>query len=743
MFAEFGATAETTGSLVDWKKLSRQVKKAGNGKTSTHQHDEQSQKLIQFFQANLVEPIPSMPLSFKDKVILMLTEASALVAPLIYLALVSSILSLAVWYFSHLMVSEIDWAWAPLEMALPALLCLFILPLILKPLFGGYASYQGRALSYDEAPALFELVSGISQMMGMPMPKRIELNNDATLYMDATGGVNSALRRDLKLVIGAPVLSGMTVQQIAGLIAHEMGHYNHSNLILAYFYISRGKRWLHYRAFAQDSWLKAIRFKLENGQRSIVSLRFYAMTRFTMLLIKRFFAGLYFLHKKMTSVMAKRMEMNADSYSVHLIGSQAFAEMIKKLRCLQAAKEQVALANSQAWKEGRLFSHSGFAIARAAQQMSPQQLKKVDASMRTPAASDCPSDTERVQAALQKNQISRFNANVASTSLLSDLKWDGKQLTLLDYQMMGIKDAEKHMVANEIIFAMKDHANQFRLQADFYFNKRQQGRWLSLSRPESPADRQRTLQQTIDRIRDRRVDDSKFVQQLDLLKKKRQLLQLAESFGRAGMKPERYIKMSGGLPSNIPLVLMQAEKQEKERVSFLEEVDHLYFQRILLVTKKMSPNDRLSVDMPLKNLLRLSQFSDQIQQLENTLYEFSTLRQHVRLDNNIALRELLQQQKQSLSDSLLSLVSVIQRSQIRLNTDHGVCTLYQYVRDWSGPLPEAGQGMEVTQLADKLEKMLEAVRYQYDKWLGLVALTCSRYEKALKVVPVNRVTDRS
>ncbi len=83
--------------------------------------------------------------------------------------------------------------------------------------------------------------------------------------IEVDSSVNSAarLRRgwlslfipgDLALVIGTPLVSGMTVVQFAGVLAHELGHFSQGGAMRSWYLIGTVMNWLGRAAYARDGW---------------------------------------------------------------------------------------------------------------------------------------------------------------------------------------------------------------------------------------------------------------------------------------------------------------------------------------------------------------------------------------------------------------------------------------------------------------------------------------------------------
>ena len=105
--------------------------------------------------------------------------------------------------------------------------CLLILFMI-KPLFARPAQERRRrTLTPETEPLLFEFVAKIAKLVGAPRPRRIDIDCDINASASFGQSWWSLLTgRGLVLTIGMPLVAGLSLQQFAGVLAHEFGHFS-------------------------------------------------------------------------------------------------------------------------------------------------------------------------------------------------------------------------------------------------------------------------------------------------------------------------------------------------------------------------------------------------------------------------------------------------------------------------------------------------------------------------------------
>ena len=86
-------------------------------------------------------------------------------------------------------------------------------------------AHGGIVLAYAAAPALHDLVQEIAKAIGAPRPREIRVDLQANASAALRRGAWSLFRRDLVLTVGLPLAAGLDSRQLAGVIAHELGHF--------------------------------------------------------------------------------------------------------------------------------------------------------------------------------------------------------------------------------------------------------------------------------------------------------------------------------------------------------------------------------------------------------------------------------------------------------------------------------------------------------------------------------------
>jgi Zn-dependent protease with chaperone function len=165
------------------------------------------------------------------KLAVALVAAVMVLMVLLYLAIVAGAVGGLIWHLTkHLSLVAgprsggiIRW----LLYLTPTIILLLLILFLLKPLLARRAPHdRPQPLDPEIEPLLCGFVSKICEATGAPMP--------ACLYLDCSVNASAGFapasaggrKPELTLTLGLVLLAGLTLQQFAGVVAHEFGHFH-------------------------------------------------------------------------------------------------------------------------------------------------------------------------------------------------------------------------------------------------------------------------------------------------------------------------------------------------------------------------------------------------------------------------------------------------------------------------------------------------------------------------------------
>ncbi len=296
----------------------------------------------------------SVPLRYRAGILL--ATLGMLLLPALYIFMVVGILYLTVYHLAY----HLHWLFGPQARwwSAAAYLCLGGIGAVqglflLKPLWAvTRRDPRDRSVSPEEEPDLFAFVRSLCSVIGAPVPCRLYVNSDVNAYARYSPGIVNLFRGRVELVFGMSLVAGLTLQQFAAMVAHELAHFG-QGWAIRLIYIVRGvERWFEQAVNDRDvwdDWLVRGSRRLELG----VGF-FFHIARGCLWLTRQALRPFMFLGRFLSCYLLRQMELDADRYAVKLAGVEAFESLLVQTRILEAAQGLARKTLSLSWQEGRL-----------------------------------------------------------------------------------------------------------------------------------------------------------------------------------------------------------------------------------------------------------------------------------------------------------------------------------------------------------------------------------------------------
>ena len=307
---------------------------------------------------------------------------------------------------------------------------------MLKPLFAGRgARSRTHELQHREAPLLFALVARIAQAIGAPQPGRIELDcqvNASASFGSVLGGF---LGSDLVLTIGFPLLTELTIQQFAGVIAHELGHFSQGAGMRWTYMIRSINNWFHRVVFERDQWDEAL---VRNSEESDSRLALILLVARLFVFLTRCLLGLLMLiGHALSCVLLRQMEYGADRFEARLAGSDTFAETSRRISLASVAQQFAFVQLLQFSMKDRVPDDFPALISESVQRLPAEQRRNLLQELsesKTGLLDTHPCFADRLASARKENAPGVFHLDGAAGRLVEDLPKLSQALTRSFYR---------------------------------------------------------------------------------------------------------------------------------------------------------------------------------------------------------------------------------------------------------------------------------------------------------------------
>src|SRR5712691_3625506 len=203
-------------------------------KTTTRTGDAERPKISEARRAQVLGTVTGrikpVPTAGAYRAGMMLAAVVLLVLVGVYLALVGAVIGVSVWHAFHntgVVTSASDGGKRAVGAVMIYVLGLVIGPIValflIKPLFARRALRgRPRNLKREAEPLLFEYVDKVCDAVGAPRPHAIRLEVDANAAASFESGLLGLFGSSrLVLIIGLPLVAGLSLRQFTGVLAHE------------------------------------------------------------------------------------------------------------------------------------------------------------------------------------------------------------------------------------------------------------------------------------------------------------------------------------------------------------------------------------------------------------------------------------------------------------------------------------------------------------------------------------------
>jgi hypothetical protein len=398
--------------------------------------------ILNNFQGQIVRPRTSV----FYLVGLVLVAGTMMLLPLVYIAMVACVAYGVYYHATHHFRAIMGWGEVNTPFVIIAKLMIYCIPLfagtvvvffMFKPLLAGRPKRaQPLALNPANERLLYAFIEKICDIVGAPSPKRIDLDCRLNAGAGFRRGFFSLFSHDLVLVLGLPLVANLTARELAGVVAHEFGHFTQGSGMRLSYIIDSVNRWfarVAYQRDAWDVWLETWSNETEDGRVAIIVWTIQLAVWFSRLVLKL----LMYLGVIVSGFMSRHMEYDADAYEIKVAGSECFEQTTRKLAILNAAWEVTLKHLVASWKHDKTLPDNLPELIRHAHQKLPAPvLQKIDDTLgfhRTGLFDSHPSPADRIRQARRAGEPGIFNDDRPASSLFASFEHPSRFVTMLHY----------------------------------------------------------------------------------------------------------------------------------------------------------------------------------------------------------------------------------------------------------------------------------------------------------------------
>lgn len=389
-----------------------------------------------------------------------------LILPCIYAALIASV-CWGVYYFAvNDFMAIWGWSLGHTKYALAIKVICSVTPLLaggtialfmVKPFFARRArQMQPLALDPQMEPRVYSCVNEICRLLAAPAPTRIQLDCAVNASAHFEGGWSGLFRNKLILTLGLPLVAGLSERELAGVIAHEFGHFRQGVGMRLSYVIRRVNGWFARVIYERDGWDETIESWAETEELWVNLMA--NCVRFGVWLSRRVLWVLMIVGHSICALLLRQMEYDADAAEITLAGSEAFESTTLKLAILGAEMSDVHREMRRTWdRQYQLPDNLPVLLAHRLARTSEERREKIRNGVgleKTRVLDTHPSPADRVRAARRMAQPGFEISDAPATELFDNFDGLSRLVTLVHYEDdLNVPTSEEFLIPVQQLIA--------------------------------------------------------------------------------------------------------------------------------------------------------------------------------------------------------------------------------------------------------------------------------------------------
>ncbi|MCM8530813.1 MAG: M48 family metallopeptidase, partial [Lentisphaeraceae bacterium] len=329
--------------------------------------------------------------------------------------------------------------------ALPAILALFTFFYFFLPLVRSLIPAKLTVVYKEDEPVFHRYINILCQKLNAKAPKEICVTMEVNAAVCYKHGFFSLFSDSTRLIIGLPLIEGMSVKQLTGILCHEIGHFAQGNARRATYILRVLYIWMIERVLNKSLYEKIIG-RLYRPDRFIGFKLIGRILWLVVLVPKAVFAILAGILHLSSMFLLRQMEYNADLYEAQSAGSESFETTSLEMCYLNVSQDITVSSLQRSYKNNRLSDDMPGLIAASKVILSDKDKSEIHQNMlkRKGKISDThPSTSKRIKNAMKHNYPGIIQSKSSARHLFNQLETYNKKITLSFYSHVIGKKALK------------------------------------------------------------------------------------------------------------------------------------------------------------------------------------------------------------------------------------------------------------------------------------------------------------
>ena len=296
------------------------------------------------------------------------------------------------------------------------------------------------SVSAKEQPELHAFVNRIAKLLGGPVPNAIKLDAEVGLVLQPGSLRNALMGQNPEMIIGLPLLYGLSARQLSGVIAHAYAGYTRQARAFGYPLVCVMDRWLFtHSGIGRSATSGREDFEGMESKSVAVLLKPFDF------LVQGTFYLLYRVISAVTFVVSRRVDMIGDQFSSRIAGSSEFRSTQFRLRSLYYGQQHANRELLKSWRNSKLADNFPYLVVNHADTLQlslrPRLIQEME-ELVTPMTRSRIVDLGRIVNVEHYQDEGACYLLGAAVSLLRDVDAIARRVSLDHYHAMGIAQSE-------------------------------------------------------------------------------------------------------------------------------------------------------------------------------------------------------------------------------------------------------------------------------------------------------------
>jgi Zn-dependent protease with chaperone function len=350
--------------------------------------------------------------------------AAVLVLPVLYVGLILLVVVLLYWHattnYEVFRVFRVYLAF--IVYVGPLIVGVVLLVFMVKPLLARSPRARGgRLVRMDKEPVLAVFVEEIARAVHAPGPRRIEVDCEVNASAGFGRGLFSLFGHNLNLTIGLPLVAGLTARQLAGVLAHEFGHFSQGAGMRLTYIIRSVNAWFARLVYERDEWdVSLAEWCKEEGVEGMIAAAIRVCVVGTRAILWVFMIAAHGI----SCFLLRHMEFDADRSEARLVGARTFEKTSRRMARLEAAAAEATEIVERCWIKDRFPDDYPALVVGLAAAMSDGARRKIDEDLEdawTGLFDTHPSFSDRMENVEEEDTEGIIELDLPATALFRDL----------------------------------------------------------------------------------------------------------------------------------------------------------------------------------------------------------------------------------------------------------------------------------------------------------------------------------